>query len=64
MPRRAVRGLPAAAEVYYVERARTYAEENAVVWDGVLRFLQANDISVVSADLATGIIHAERTHPV
>ena len=31
-----------------------------MVWEGVLRFLQANDISVVSADLATGIIHAER----
>ena len=48
-------------KVYNVERALTYAEHKAVVWDGVLRFLQANDISVVSADLATGIIHAERT---
>jgi hypothetical protein len=48
-------------QVYHVERARTYAEEKAVVWGGVLRFLQANDITVVSADPATGIIHAERT---
>jgi hypothetical protein len=48
-------------KVYSVERARTYAQGKAAVWDGVLRFLQANDFSVVSADLATGIIHAERT---
>jgi hypothetical protein len=44
-----------------VERARTYAEDKAVVWDGILRFLQANDITVVGADLTTGVIHAERT---
>jgi hypothetical protein len=48
-------------KVYNVERGRTYAEDKAVVWDGVLGFLQANDITVVSADLATGVIHAERT---
>jgi hypothetical protein len=48
-------------EVYHVERARPYAADKAVVWDGVLRFLQANDITVVSADGATGVIHAERT---
>jgi hypothetical protein len=48
-------------KVYDVERGRTYAADEAVVWDGVLRFLQANDIAVVSADLATGLIHAERT---
>jgi hypothetical protein len=48
-------------KVYNLERGRTYAVDKAVVWDGVLRFLQANDITVVSADLATGIIHAERT---
>jgi hypothetical protein len=48
-------------KVYNVEGARTYAEDKAVVWDGVLRFLQANDIAVVSADLATGIVYAERT---
>jgi hypothetical protein len=44
-----------------VERARTYAEDKAVVWEGVLRFLQANDITLVSADPGTGVIHAERT---
>jgi hypothetical protein len=48
-------------EGYDVERARTYAEDRAVVWDGILRFLQANDITVVGADLTTGVIHAERT---
>jgi hypothetical protein len=48
-------------KVYDVERARTYAAEKAALWDGVLRFLQANHITVVSADPATGVIHAERT---
>ena len=49
-------------KVYDVERGRTYAADKAVVWDGVLRFLQANDITVVSADLATGVIHAGWAH--
>jgi hypothetical protein len=48
-------------KVYDVERGRTYAADKAAVWDGVLRFLQANDITVVSADPASGVIHAERT---
>jgi hypothetical protein len=48
-------------KVYDVERGRTYAADKAAVWDGVLRFLQANDITVVSADPATGVIQAERT---
>jgi hypothetical protein len=48
-------------EVYNVERARTYAADKAVLWEGVLRFLQANDIAVVSADPASGVIRAERT---
>jgi hypothetical protein len=48
-------------KVYDVERARTYAADKAVLWEGVLRFLQVNDIAVVSADPATGVIHAERT---
>ena len=48
-------------KVYGVERGRTYAADQAVVWERVLRSLQANDIVVVRADLATGLIHAERT---
>jgi hypothetical protein len=47
-------------KVYNVERGRTYAADKTAVWDGVLRFLQANDITVVSADPASGVIHAER----
>jgi hypothetical protein len=48
-------------KVFEVERGRTYAADKAAVWDGVLRFLQANDITVVSADPGSGVIHAERT---
>jgi hypothetical protein len=48
-------------EAYNVERGRTYGEAKAVVWDGILRFLEANDITAVSADPATGVIQAERT---
>ena len=48
-------------KVYNVERARTYAADKAVLWEGILRFLQANDIAVISADPASGVIRAERT---
>jgi hypothetical protein len=48
-------------KAYNVERGRTYGEAKAVVWDGILRFLEANDITAVSADPATGVIQAERT---
>jgi hypothetical protein len=48
-------------KVYDVERARTYAADKAVLWDRVVVFLRANDITVVSADPATGVIRAERT---
>ena len=47
--------------VYDIERGRTDAADKTVVWNGVRRFLQANHITVVSADPATGIIRAERT---
>ena len=48
-------------KVYDVERARTYAADKGAVWAGVLSFLQANHITVVSADPASGVIHAERS---
>jgi hypothetical protein len=48
-------------QVYHVERARTYAADQAAVWDGAVRFLEAYHITVVSADPARGVIHAERT---
>jgi hypothetical protein len=51
---------PREPRVYHVERSRTYAQDRAVVWEGVLRFLQANNITVVRADPATGVITAER----
>lgn len=51
---------PRERKVYNVERGRTYAEDQAVVWDGVERFLRANAISVVSADQRSGVIEAER----
>jgi hypothetical protein len=51
---------PREPRVYNVERSRTYAQDRAAVWDGVLRFLQANSITVVRADLAAGVITAER----
>jgi hypothetical protein len=48
-------------KVYNVERGRTYAAEKAVVWERLQSFLQANDITVVSADPRTGAITAKRT---
>jgi hypothetical protein len=48
-------------KVYDFERARTYAAGKGAVWAGVLSFLQANHITVVSADPASGVIHAERS---
>jgi len=52
---------PREPTVYHVERGRTYAEDQAVVWERVERFLRANDIAVVGADPASGVIRAERT---
>ena len=48
--------------VYDVERSRTYAEDRMVVWERVQRFIQANGITVTSANPATGVIEAERRH--
>jgi hypothetical protein len=52
---------PRAPKVYNVERGRTYAEDRAVVWERVQRFLQENGITVTEADPATGVIEAERS---
>jgi hypothetical protein len=51
---------PREPAVYHVERGRTYAEDRAVVWERVLRFLRESDIAVLSADEGTGVITAER----
>ena len=53
---------PRQPTVYHVERGRTYAEDRAVVWQRIQRFLEANDITVTGADPATGVIEAERRH--
>jgi hypothetical protein len=53
---------PREPKAYKVERGRTYAEDRAVVWECVQRFLQANGITVTNANPATGVIQAERTH--
>jgi hypothetical protein len=52
---------PREPTVYHVERGRTYAEDEAVVWEGVERFLRESGITVTGADPATGVITAERT---
>jgi len=52
---------PREPTVYQVERGRTYAEDEAVVWQGVQRFLRESGITVTGADPATGMITAERT---
>jgi hypothetical protein len=51
---------PPAPEVYNAERGRTYAEDRAVVWERLQRFLQANGMTVTSANPATGVLEAER----
>ena len=51
---------PREPTVYHVERGRTYVEDRAVVWERIEGFLRANDIAVLSADQATGVIMAER----
>jgi hypothetical protein len=45
---------------YTVERSRSYQEDKTVVWDHILRFLQANDITVRQSDFERGMIEAER----
>jgi hypothetical protein len=45
---------------YVVERSRTYQQSKAVVWDEIVRFLQANDITVRQSDPPGGMIEADR----
>jgi hypothetical protein len=45
---------------YHVERSRTYQQSKAVVWGKILRFLQANDITVQQSDPDSGTIEADR----
>jgi hypothetical protein len=47
--------------VYRVEGARTFSQSKDVVWNRLLRFLEANDIRATRADRAGGVIQAERT---
>jgi NlpB/DapX lipoprotein len=47
---------------YHVERARSYQQDKAVVWNRILEFLQANDITVRRNDFARGTIEADRLH--
>jgi hypothetical protein len=51
---------PREPTVYHVERSRSYAEDRAVVWERIQRFLRDSDIAVLGADPATGVITAER----
>jgi hypothetical protein len=43
-----------------VEASRSYAFPKETVWNDVLAFLRANDITVQSADPGSGVIEAER----
>lgn len=45
---------------YVVEHSRTYQQSKTAVWGEVLRFLQANDVTVRQSDPATGLIVADR----
>jgi NlpB/DapX lipoprotein len=45
---------------YVVERSRTYQQSKTVVWGEIVRFLQANDITVRQSDPASGMIEADR----
>jgi hypothetical protein len=45
---------------YQVERSRSYQQDKTVVWDKILQFLRANDITVRHADFERGTIEADR----
>jgi hypothetical protein len=45
---------------YDVERSRSYQQSKTEVWNKILQFLQADDITVRRSDPATGTIQAER----
>lgn len=48
------------APQFQVEASRSYDLPKETVWNDILAFLRANDISVRSADLAGGVIKAYR----
>jgi hypothetical protein len=45
---------------YQVERSRSYQQSKTVVWGKILRFLQANNITVRQSDPDAGTIEADR----
>jgi hypothetical protein len=45
---------------YHVERSRSYQQDKTVVWNNILQFLQANDITVRQGDFERGTIEADR----
>lgn len=45
---------------FQVEESRSYALPKETVWNDILAFLRANDITVRSADPGSGVIEAER----
>jgi hypothetical protein len=48
------------APQFQVEDSRSYVLPEETVWNDILAFLRANDITVQSADLGTGVIEASR----
>jgi hypothetical protein len=45
---------------YNVERTRSYQQDKTLVWDKILQFLQANQITVRQSDFERGTIEADR----
>jgi hypothetical protein len=48
------------APQFQVEQSRSYDLPKETVWNDIIAFLRANDITVRSADLASGVIEADR----
>ena len=47
---------------YDVERSRSYQQDEAEVWNRIMQFLQANDITVRQSDFEGGTIEAQRAN--
>jgi hypothetical protein len=45
---------------YNVERMRSYQQDKSLVWNKILQFLQANQITVRQSDFERGTIEADR----
>jgi hypothetical protein len=45
---------------YIVERMRSYQQDKTLVWNKILQFLQANQITVRQSDFERGTIEADR----